>query len=67
MKANDMIIKYVNSNSGKVWDLLNELKENKYTLEDAKECFGYMYAYFNEPKAFWSVPWCSNRTLLHTI
>ena len=50
MKANDMIIKYVNSNSGKVWDLLNELKENKYTLEDAKECFGYMYAYFNEPK-----------------
>lgn len=50
MKANDMIIKYVNSNSGKVWDLLNELKENKCTLEDAKECFGYMYAYFNEPK-----------------
>lgn len=50
MKTNDMIIKYVNSNSGTVWDLLNELKENKCTLEDAKECFGYMYTYFNEPK-----------------
>ena len=72
MKANDMIIKYVNSNSGKVWDLLNELKENKYTLEDAKECFGYMYAYFNEPKesgAYLGVvtePYYTQYDLMHT-
>ncbi len=72
MKANDMIIKYVNSNSGKVWDLLNELKENKYTLEDAKECFGYMYTYFNEPKeseAYLGVvtePYYTQYDLMHT-
>ena len=72
MKANDMIIKYVNSNSGKVWDLLNELKENKCTLEDAKECFGYMYAYFNEPKdsgAYLGVvtePYYTQYDLMHT-
>lgn len=72
MKANDMIIKYVNSNSGKVLDLLNELKENKYTLEDAKECFGYMYAYFNEPKdsgAYLGVvtePYYTQYDLMHT-
>ena len=72
MKANEMIIKYVNSNSGKVWDLLNELKENKYTLEDAKECFGYMYAYFNEPKesgAYLGVvtePYYTQYDLMHT-
>ena len=72
MKANDMIIKYVNSNSGKVWDLLNELKENKYTLEDAKECFGYMYAYFNEPKDSGSYlgvvtePYYTQYDLMHT-
>lgn len=72
MKVNDMIIKYVNSNSGKVWDLLNEFKENKYTLEDAKECFGYMYAYFNEPKdsgAYLGVvtePYYTQYDLMHT-
>ena len=72
MKANDMIIKYVNSNSGKVWDLLNELKENKYTVEDAKECFGYMYAYFNEPKESGSYlgvvtePYYTQYDLMHT-
>ena len=72
MKANDMIIKYVNSNSGTVWELLNELKENKYTLEDAKECFGYMYAYFNEPKdsgAYLGVvtePYYTQYDLMHT-
>ena len=72
MKANDMIIKYVNSNSGTVWELLNELKENKCTLEDAKECFGYMYAYFNEPKdsgAYLGVvtePYYTQYDLMHT-
>lgn len=72
MKANDMIIKYVNSNSGKVWDLLNELKENKCTLEDAKECFGYMYAYFNEPKesgeylGIVTEPYYTQYDLMHT-
>ena len=53
MKKEDMItryVDYVNSNNGKIWDLMNEFKKNKYTLEEAKECFGYMYAYFNEPK-----------------
>lgn len=53
MKRDDIISKYVdyvNSNSGKIWDLMNEFKKNKYTVEEAKECFGYMYAYFNESK-----------------
>lgn len=50
MKRDDIIANYVRENGGKVWELMSELKKNKYTLEEAKECFGYMYAYFNEPK-----------------
>lgn len=50
IKIDELVNNYIKPNAGRVWEFMNEFKKNGYNVEDAKECFGYMYAYFNEPK-----------------
>lgn len=48
IKIDDLVNKYIKPNAGRVWELMNEFKKNGYNVEDAKECFGYMYNEFND-------------------
>jgi hypothetical protein len=48
IKIDDLVNKYIKPNAGMIWDLMNEFKKNGYNVEDAKECFGYMYNEFND-------------------
>ena len=47
IKIDDLVNRYIKPNTGKVWELMNEFKKNGYNVEDAKECFGYIYNEFN--------------------
>lgn len=48
IKIDELANNYIKPNIGRVWELMNEFKKNGYNVEDAKECFGYMYNEFND-------------------
>ena len=48
IKIDELVNNYIKPNAGRVWELMNEFKKNGYNVEDAKECFGYMYNEFND-------------------
>ena len=48
IKIDELVNNYIKPNTGRVWELMNEFKKNGYNVEDAKECFGYMYNEFND-------------------